>query len=81
MRVPLWPAQLQRAAIGFEVAASRRLATTPASFNVGAIKMRRCRTRVLLRVMGGYVARIQVPTRWLRVERPTQSSFRIFFGL
>ena len=81
MRVPLWPAQLQRAAIGFAVAASRRLATAPASFNVGAIKMRRWRMRVLLRVMGGYVARIHVLTRWLRVARPTQSTFRFFFGL
>jgi hypothetical protein len=60
MRVSLWPAQLQRAAIGFAAAASRRLATAPASFNAGAVKIRRWRTRILLRVTSGYVARIQV---------------------
>jgi hypothetical protein len=60
--VSLWPAQLQRAAIGFAAAASHGLATAPASCNVSARTTWHWRTRVLRRVMGGYVDRIQV--RW-----------------
>ena len=63
MRVALWPAQLQRAAIGFAPAASHGLATAPASVDVSARTTWRWRTRVLRRVMGGYVAKIQVHTR------------------
>ena len=56
----LWPAQLQRAAIGFAAAASHGLATAPASVDVSARTTWHWRTRVLLRVMGGYVAKNQV---------------------
>ena len=63
MRVALWPAQLQRAAIGCAAAASHGLATAPASVDVSARTTWHWRTRVLLRVMGGYVARIQVLAR------------------
>ena len=61
-RFPLLPAQLHRAAIGFAAAASHRLATAPASVHVSARTTWHWRTRVLRRVMGGYVDRIQV--RW-----------------
>jgi hypothetical protein len=61
--VSLWPAQLQRAAIGFAAAASHGLATAPASCNVSARTTWHWRTRVLRRVMGGYVDRIQVHAR------------------
>ena len=64
MRVSLWPAQLQRAAIGLAVAASHRLATAPASVDVSARTTWRWRTRVLRRIMGDHVARIQVRARW-----------------
>ena len=60
IRVALWPAQLQRAAIGFAAAASHGLATAPASVDVSARTTWHWRTRVLLRVMGGYVGKIQV---------------------
>ena len=61
--VALWPAQLQRAAIGFAAAASHGLATAPASVDVSARTTWHWRTRVLRRVMGGYVAKIQVRAR------------------
>ena len=67
MRVPLWPAQLQRAAIGFAAAASLGLATAPASVELSAGTAWRWRTRILNRVMGCYVAKIQVHVR-LRPE-------------
>ena len=60
MRVALWPVQLQRAAIGFAAAASHGLATAPAGVDVSARTTWHCRTRVLRRVMGGYVGKIQV---------------------
>jgi hypothetical protein len=63
MRVSLWPAQLQRAAIGFTCAASHALVTAPASVHVDAWMPRRCATRILVRVMGGLVAKIQVRAR------------------
>jgi hypothetical protein len=63
MRVSLWPAQLQRAAIGFAAAASHGLATAPASVDVSARTTWHWRTRVLRRVMGGYVGKIQVHSR------------------
>jgi hypothetical protein len=63
MRVSLWPAQLRRAAIGFAAAASHGLATAPASVDVSARTSQHWRTRVLVRVMGGYVDRIQVHAR------------------
>ena len=63
MRVALWPAQLQRAAIGFAAAASHGLATAPASVDVSARTTWHWRTRVLRRVMGGYVAKIHVLAR------------------
>ena len=63
MRVALWPAQLQRAAIGFAAAASHGLATAPASVDVSARTTWHWRTRVLRRVMGGYVAKNQVHLR------------------
>ncbi len=56
----LRPAQLQRAAIGFAAAASHGLATAPAGVGVSARTTWHWRTRVLLRVMGGYVAKNQV---------------------
>jgi hypothetical protein len=62
MRVSLWPAQLQRVAIGFTVAASHALATAPASVRAYLVTMRRWATRILVRVMGGLVAKIQVGT-------------------
>ena len=64
MRVALWPAQLQRAAVGFAAAASHGLATAPASVDVSARTTWHWRTRVLRRVMGGCVGRIQVRARW-----------------
>jgi hypothetical protein len=63
MRVSLWPAQLQRAAIGCTSAASHALATAPASVRVDAMTTRRWATRILVRVMGGLVAKIQVRAR------------------
>ena len=60
MRVSLWPAQLRRAAIGFAAAASRGLATAPAGVDVSSRTTWHWRTRVLRRVMGGCVGRIQV---------------------
>ena len=60
MRVSLWPAQLQRAAMGFAAAASHGLVTAPASVDVSARTTWHWRTRVLRRVMGGYVGKIQV---------------------
>ena len=62
-RISLWPAQLQRAAIGFAAAASHGLATAPASVDVSARTTWHWRTRVLCRVMGGYVAKNQVHMR------------------
>ena len=61
--VSLWPAQLQRAAIGFAAAASHGLATAPASVDVSARTTWHWRTRILNRVMGCYVAKIQVRFR------------------
>ena len=63
MRVSLWPAELQRVAIGFTSAASHALATAPASVRVDACTTRRWGTRILVRVMGGLVAKIQVRAR------------------
>ncbi len=63
MHVALWPAQLQRAAIGFAAAASHGLATAPASAHVSARSTWHWRTRILLRIMGGYVGRINVHAR------------------
>jgi hypothetical protein len=63
LHVSLWPAQLQRAAIGFAAAASHWLATAPASVDVSARTTWHWRTRVLRRIMGGYVDRIQVRAR------------------
>jgi hypothetical protein len=62
MRVALWPAQLQRAAVGFAAAASHGLTTAPASVtvDVSARTTWHWRTRVLRRVMCGYVGKIQV---------------------
>lgn len=57
-RVALSQAQLQRAAIGLEVVASHKLA--PASADVSAWTTRNWRTRILQRIMGGHVCRIQV---------------------
>ena len=65
MRVALWPAQLQRVAIGFAAAASHGLATAPASCNVSARLTLSGRARILRRVMGGYVAKIKVRARLL----------------
>ena len=63
MRVSLWPAQLQRVAIGFTCATSHALATAPASLRMHSVTTRRWRTRILVRVMGGLVAKIQVRAR------------------
>ena len=62
MHVSLWPAQLQRVAVGFTCAASHALATAPASVRVDAWTTRRWATRILVRVMGGLVGKIQVGT-------------------
>jgi hypothetical protein len=62
-RVSLLPSQLQRAAIGFAAAASHGLATAPASMDVSARTTWQWRTRILLRVMGGYIAKNQVHKR------------------
>ena len=78
MRVALWPAQLQRAAIGFAAAASHGLATAPASVDVSARTTWRWRTRVLRRVMAGYVGRIQVhdcPRSAIGAARCLRASF------
>jgi hypothetical protein len=64
MRVSLWPAQLQRVAIGFTCATSHALATAPASVRVDALTRRRWATRILMRVMGGLVGKIQVGTAY-----------------
>ncbi len=63
MRVSLWPAQLQRVAIGLTVAASHALMTAPASARVDAWTTRRWGTRILVRVMGGLAGKIQVRDR------------------
>jgi hypothetical protein len=63
MHVALWPAQLQRAAVGFAAAASHGLATATASVELSERTAWRWRTRILNRVMGCYVARIQVRFR------------------
>ena len=68
MRVSLWPAQLRRAAIGLAVAASHRLATAPASVDISARTTCHWRSRVLRRVMGNHVARIQVHARFRDVN-------------
>ncbi len=61
MRISLWPAQLQRFAIGFTLTASHRLATVPAcKWACGPENGAVLETAILLRVMGGYVAKIQV---------------------
>jgi tetratricopeptide (TPR) repeat protein len=64
MRTSLWPAQLQRAAIGLVVAASLGLATAPAGCNVSARTSLNGRTRILRRVLGVRVEGIQVRARW-----------------
>jgi hypothetical protein len=74
MRVALWPAQLQRAAIGFAAAASHGLATAPASVDVSARTTWHWQTRVLRRVMSGYVSRIQARVR----RRPVISARALF---
>jgi hypothetical protein len=61
--VSLWPAQRQRTMTGFVATASHGLATAPASVDVSARTTWHWRTRVLRRVVGGYVARIQVRAR------------------
>ena len=78
MHVSLWPAQLQRAAIGFAAAASHGLATAPASVDVSARTTWHWRTRVLRRVMGGYVGKIQVrahPRSAIGAARCLRASF------
>ena len=64
MRVSLRPAQLQRAAIGFTMAASHELVTAPArghpSLRVRPETTRRWEADILRRVMGNHVAKIQV---------------------
>ncbi len=60
MRVSLRPDQLRRAAIGFAVAASHGLATAHASVCASSRTTWHWRTRILLRVMCGRAARIQV---------------------
>lgn len=60
MHLPLWPAQLHCAAMGCTSAVSHALATAPISVHVDAITMRRWGTRILSRVLGGHVSRIQV---------------------
>jgi hypothetical protein len=62
MHVSLWPTQLQRVAIGFTRAASHALVTAPASVRVGAGTTQRWGTCILVRMMGGLVAKIQVGT-------------------
>ncbi len=64
MRVPLWPAQLQRVAIGITYATSHALATAPASLRVYSATTRRWRTLIVVRVMGGLVAKIQARAAW-----------------
>ena len=76
MRISLSPAQRQCAAIGFAAAASHGLATAPAGVDVSARTTWHWRTRLLLRIMSVRIARIQVRSRWLRVVRLTQCSFR-----
>ena len=78
-RVALWPAQLQRAAIGFAAAASHGLATAPASVDVSARTAWHWRTRALRRVMGGYVAKNQVHMR--RTFAKARLIFFFFFWL
>ncbi len=59
MRVSLWPAQLQRVAIGFTSGISHALATAPASLRFHSVTTRRWRLRILARVMGGLIVKIQ----------------------
>ncbi len=56
-RVSLWPAQLQRVAIGFTVAASEELCR---SVHVHKVHSNEWRTRILNRVIGGLAGKIQV---------------------
>ena len=65
MPVSLLPAELQRAAISFAVAASHGLATAPTGVDVSARMTRHWRTRILLRIMRGLITKIQVRFRLL----------------
>ena len=56
----LWPVQLQRVAFGFTLRASHGLATAHLSLNVSASTTWCWRTRILRRVLGSLVAKIQV---------------------
>ena len=76
--VSLWPAQLQRAAIGFAAAASHGLATAPASVDVSARTTWRWRTRILLRVMGGCVGRVQVHLNFPLFASPWRRAMSLF---
>ena len=60
MLIELWPSQRVRAMFGCAATACHRLATTPASLNVHASTTRCWRTCMLVRVMRGYVSKVQV---------------------
>lgn len=59
MQVDLWPAQRVRTIIGFTATACHRLVTAPASLRLSARTTRRWGTCILVRVMSGYVQKIQ----------------------
>ncbi len=62
-RVSLWPAQLQRSAIGFAAAACNGLATATAGVELSARTTLHLRTRILLCIIGGHISRINVHAR------------------
>ena len=75
MRVSLWPAQLQRAAFGCVVAASRRLTSAPSSC---ARCKQRSRALILRRVLGGYVAMVKVTVRAARCDCGSAACAHLF---
>jgi hypothetical protein len=63
MIVQLWPAQRTRFMFGFTLKACDRASTAPASSHMFFRTASRWRTRILQRVMAGYVCKVEV--RWL----------------
>jgi hypothetical protein len=61
----LWPAQRIRVMFGCTATACHRLAIAPASLNLHSKKSTHFKTRILVRVMGGYLSKVQVQQQLL----------------
>jgi hypothetical protein len=61
----LWPAQRIRVMFGCTATACHRLAVAPASLNPHSKKSSHFKTRILVRVMGGYLSKVQVQQQFL----------------